>query len=92
MIMLQQSDANSSTKMLFNNMTDYASSQANILESNYKGAVNAITIFGPTAGTGEHDGPDNNGDPYMSFIDSNKFSPIQSVSGEDIDDDDSLDQ
>ena len=30
-------------------------------------------------------------DPYMSFIDSDKFSPIQSVSGEEIDDDDSLD-
>ena len=33
--------------------------------------------------------PENN--PYMSFIDSDKFSPIQSVSGEEIDDDDSLD-
>lgn len=31
------------------------------------------------------------GDPYMSFIDSDKFSPIQSVSGEENDDDDSLD-
>ena len=31
-------------------------------------------------------------DPYMSFIDSDKFSPIQSVSGEEIDEDDSLDQ
>ena len=30
------------------------------------------------------------GDPYMSFIDSDKFSPIQSVSGEEIDEDDSL--
>ena len=34
----------------------------------------------------DHDGRD----PYMSFIDSDKFSPIQSVSGEEIDEDDSL--
>ena len=31
------------------------------------------------------------GDLYMSFIDSDKFSPIQSVSGEENDEDDSLD-
>ena len=37
-----------------------------------------------------HDEPGHN-DPYMSFIDSDKFSPIQSVSDEEIDDDDSLD-
>ena len=32
------------------------------------------------------------GDPYMSFIDSDKFSPIQSVSDEENDENDSFDQ
>ena len=42
-------------------------------------------VMPPSVGV-DHDGCD----PYMSFIDSDKFSPIQSVSGEENDEDDSL--
>ena len=57
------------------------------------GVATATTIFAMAPGGsgvevvgGHHD----EGDLYMSFIDSDKFSPIQSVSGEEIDEDDSL--
>ena len=58
-----------------------------------KNLAKAMTIFAMAPGGsgvevvgGHHD----EGDLYMSFIDSDKFSPIQSVSGEEIDEDDSL--
>ena len=47
-------------------------------------AGTATTLYAMPPGAVDHD-------PYMSFIDSDKFSPIQSVSGEEIDEDDSLD-
>ena len=69
--------------MLLNNLTGMTSGYLNnkvgqplVSYRDEKGGA-AVTIFAPQI---SHP---SGGDPYMSFIDSEKFSPIQSVSGED---------
>ena len=79
------SEGASSTKQVLNNITGCTSSYA-INQHNLGVDMRSSKLV-----AGYNDEPVG-GDPYMSFIDSDKFSPIQSVSGEEIDDDDSLDQ
>ena len=95
------SDNNSSTKIFLNSVTGmtaasgYINYQNNVVvpqnmikqhpvSHREEKAGTATTLYAMPPGAVDHD-------PYMSFIDSDKFSPIQSVSGEEIDEDDSLD-
>ena len=92
--MMMHSEGNSSTKLLLNNLTGMTTSGYMFNQMGHQQpashrddkAGTGTTIFTMPPGPVDHDGCD----PYMSFIDSDKFSPIQSVSGEEIDEDDSL--
>lgn len=88
--------SSNSTRVLFNNLTGmtsgYKLGQPLGSQREDKTAM-ATTIFRGQQmvdHTEDRDLQEGEGDLYMSFIDSDKFSPIQSVSGEDIDEDDSL--